>query len=248
MSATDETKPATVSFSRAKQAAAAANATPAPVSVPATVNSETAVAAPAQPNSSFVGEFTSTDMLRPPSLKYVSGNGDLAVQNPEWRDRYVWDGAICLGTECVVIPTKCVKFYREAREWGDPNPTPPATFKTKAEADASGLEIMDVACIELLVELNDAQAAMEPTQSWATPLGGKTYLPAVFWVQKTSYDCARTLAHMGPRLGGRLANGQFKLSSKVIQGKKGPYRSPDMKLHGKTPPEVSEAILKEFKI
>lgn len=250
MNTTDtEQKPATVSFSRAKQTLAGTG-TPAPTStavVPAAAPG--AVTTPGNPAQGLVGEFDSSDLKKPPVLKYVTGNAELAAENPEWANKFVWDGAICFGAEVVVIPTRVTKTYREKRPYPDNNPTPPASFKTKAEADASGLPIVDVGLVELLIELTKEQSELAPAQSWVVDLGGKPYLPAVGWYQATAYDVVRTLvSDYGRHLKGRFANGQYKLQTKVFQGKTGPYRAPVLKAHGATPKEVSDAIAAEFKI
>lgn len=249
MNTDTEQKPATVSFSRAKQTLAAqAPANPNTAVVPA-AGTGGALTTPGNPAQGLVGEFDSSDLKKPPVLKYVTGNAELATENPEWANKFVWDGAICFGAEVVVIPTRVTKTYREKRPYPDNNPTPPASFKTKAEADASGLLIVDVGLVEFLIELTADQAALAPAQSWVVELGGKHYLPAVSWFQNTAYDVVRTLvSDYGRHLKGRFASGQYKLVTKVYQGKTGPYRAPVVKAHGATPKEVSDAIAAEFKI
>ena len=244
----EEQKPAIVSFSRAKQTLAAAPPQPQSTAVvPAAAPG--ALTTPGNPAQGLVGEFDSSDLKKPPVLKYVTGNAELAAENPEWANKFVWDGAICFGPEVVVIPTRLTKNYREKRPYPDNNPTPPASFKTKAEAEASGLPIVDVGLVEFLIELTKEQAALAPAQSWVVDLGGKPYLPAVSWFQNTAYEVVRTLvSDYGRHLKGRFANGQYKLQTKVFQGKTGPYRAPVLKAHGATPKEVSDAIAAEFKI
>jgi hypothetical protein len=243
-----EQKPATVSFSRAKQTLAAQPpANPSTAVVPATAPG--ALTTPGNPAAGVVGEFDSTDLRRPPVLKFITGNSETATENPEWANRFCWDGALCLGSEIVIVPTKLVKTYREARPWPDKNPTPPASFKTKTEAEASGLDWLPVGIVEMLVELTPEQAAMAPAESWKTELAGKTYVPAVGFFQKTAYDVAKILLHdHDHHLKGRLANGQYKLYAKRIIGKTGPYLSPSLRSHGATSPELRDAIAAEFKI
>ncbi len=249
--ANEETKPATVSFSRAKQVAGAKAPAPAgaPTAAVVPADTNTAVAVPDDGGGCVVGEFSSAILKKPPVIKLVSGNSEAALTSPEWIGQFIWDNAVALGKELVIIPTRLTNSFKEDRPFGDKNPTPPAHFKTYAEARASGLKIMDVAIIEMLIELAPEQAKLEPLEAHKVSLAGKEYLPATMWVQKTAYDCARTLVHDFKKwLGGRLANGQYKLSVKIINGASGPFRSPTMKAHGKTPADVSDAIAAEFSI
>ena len=172
----EEQKPATVSFSRAKQTLAAAPPQPQSTAVVPAAAAPGALTTPGNPAQGLVGEFDSSDLKKPPVLKYVTGNAELATENPEWANKFVWDGAICFGAEVVVIPTRVTKTYREKRPYPDNNPTPPASFKTKAEADASGLPIVDVGLVEFLIELTKEQAESAPAQANWVPEASRSAL------------------------------------------------------------------------
>lgn len=249
MTQENETKPATVSFSRAKQVAGVkAPAPPESGTAIVPANTNTAVGS-VDPGGCLVGEFDSSILRKPPVIALVSGNSTVALENPEWLGQFVWDKAVALGKEAVIIPTRMTNSFKEDRPFADKNPTPPAFFKNIAEAKASGLKYMAVAVVEMLIELTPEQAKLGPLEAHKVSLAGKDYLPATLWVQKTSYDVARTLVEDLKRwLGGRFANGQYKLTTRVCQGPSGPYRSPILKAHGKTPQDVSEAIHAEFSI
>jgi len=246
----EEQKPATVSFSRAKQTLAAAPPpNPSTAVVPAAAPG--ALTTPGNPaeDGPNVGEWDSVRLNRPPALKLFTVKAPTYLDNKEWVDTFVWDSAVSLGKACVVIPTKQTLMYKEKRADGDKNPTPPSMFKTKAEAEESGLDYVALSCAEILIECSDAVAAMAPVQTHLTTLAGKNYLPAVIWLQGTAFRIARTwYSDFGKWLKSRYANGQYRLYATRETGTHGPYMAAQCKAHGATPQEIRDAIAAEFKI
>lgn len=236
---------ATVSFNKAKTASGAtapAGEQPAPTeskSVAVTDKVEMAAVQMAQ-SAQLDGEFTPRDVAVP-RLKLGQKTGAATDENPDLIGKWIFDGAINLGTTVGVIVTRISKYYMEDVEYG--SDVKPQIFKKHADAVAAGVMVKDVADIDLLVEIpGDADVPS------AVSLGGKDFAPARYTVQSSAYG--RTvgifLRDLGGWLKGDFASGAYQMEAVKKTDGKNSWYTPSLKTAGGVPKEVREAIRQQF--
>ena len=230
-----------VSFSKTS------TATPPPVAATSTASTEMAVAeTPSMavgsplPNNQLEGEFTARDVAVP-RLKLGQKTGAATDENPDLIGKWIFDGAINLGSKVRVIVTRVSKYYMEDLEYG--SDVKPQIFKKHADAVAAGVLVKDVADIDLLLEV-PADADVPS----AVDLDGKEFAPARYTVQSSAYG--RTvgifLRDLAGWLKGDFASGAYVMESVKKTDGKNSWFTPSLKADGAVSPELRAAIREKF--
>lgn len=234
---------ATVSFNKKQPAPAAATQTAAATNTPQAGLILTAppaaapVAALAQ-SPQIQGEFTARDMAIP-FLNLGQKSGTMCDENPDWVGKFVYDKAFCLGADIRIVVVRLKKRYEEVTEFGSSEI--PQTFDTYAAAQAAGVEVRDVAEIDLLVETTPEIEEMAMVED-----GETSFAPARYVVRSSAYG--RTVGIILKDLAGWLKNdlssGFYKVTSEKRTGNGNSWFTPKMATDGKVS-ETLRAVIRE---
>jgi hypothetical protein len=236
---------ATISFSKAiKPAPAATPPTPEPVakaSEMAVATTVSAAVATLAQSPQLQGEFTQRDMAIP-FLQLGQKAGMLCDEHPEWIGQWVYDKAVPLGNSVKVVVCRLKKRYEEVTEYGSQEM--PQQFETFAAAQAAGVEVRDVAEIDLLIETDDVE--LEPFAMLDN--AGKFYMPARYVVRSTAYG--KTVGIFLKDLAGWLKNdlaaGFYSMESIKKTANQNTWFAPQLAVAGKVPAELRTQIGEKF--
>jgi len=193
-------------------------------------------------SSQLDGEFTPRDVAVP-RLKLGQKTGAATDENPDLIGKWIFDGAVNLGTQVSVTVTRISKYYMEDVEYG--SDIKPQIFKKHSDAVAAGVLVKDVADIDLLIEV-PADADLPS----AVLLGDKEYAAARYTVQSSAYG--RTvgilLRDLGGWLKGDFASGSYTMDAIKKTDGKNSWFTPSLKTAGPVAPETRAAIREMFGI
>lgn len=188
--------------------------------------------------SAFEGEFTAADM-RIPYLALCQKSGKMMDENPDWLGQFIYDKAAALGKKLNVVFFKVRKFYLEDLPYGADGI--PQKFNTVAEAREAGVDFVDIAELDLLIEV--------PADfDGATTIDGKGYLPARYTVRSTAYGATVKILvkDVSLRLNGNLASGLYTLEAEKKTNGSNSWFAPKLSANGTTPTEVQDYIANHF--
>lgn len=228
---------ATISFAKAapKAAEPTKTETPKPETAVATTPKASlpalAVSAP-----QLAGEFTRTDVATP-YLSLGQKTGKLTDEHPEWMGKYVYDKADLLGDQIRVVVAAITKRYEEDLPFGTEEI--PRRYDTKAAADAEGVQVRDVADIDLLIEVEGV-----PAEKATIEVDGKAYAPARYTVRSSAYGAMVKilLKDYSGWLKGNFHNGHYLIGTEKRTGPKGSWFVPRLKPDGQTSDALRAAL------
>ena len=169
-------------------------------------------------------------------------SGTLCDDHPEWIGTWIYDKSVPLGAEIRVIFTHMRKFYEEVTEFGDG--TIPSTWKTAAEAEASGLEFRDAAEFEVLIQYAGDPEGLDSVKA----PGGRNFLRARWTVRSSAYG--RTVKILMKDytgwLKGDLASGYYRIVTEKKTGNGNSWHVPIMKADGAVEQDVRGLLASEF--
>lgn len=198
----------------------------------------TALAAPIGVPSAFEGEFTAADM-RIPYLAICQKSGKMMDENPDWLGQFIYDKSAALGKKITVVFFKVRKFYLEDLPYGSDGI--PQKFNTVAEAREAGVDFVDVAELDCLIEVPaDFDGADE--------IEGKFYIPARYTVRSTAYAATVKILvkDVSLRLKGNLASGLYTIDVEKKTNGSNSWFAPKLSAAGTTPEAVQEYISNHF--
>lgn len=228
-----------VSFNKTNKENAVAE--PAPTAVAVAPAAESMAVGPVRSSAQLEGEFTQRD-VSVPRIKIGSKLSKECEDDPTKIGQWLYDG-LAVGKTIRVIITRVVKSYVEDLPYGSEEQ--PKRFKTYGEAVQAGCQVRDTADIEMLVECDETM-----DQFAALDAGGKSYAPARYTVQSSSYSrsVGIILRDAGGWLKGDLASGFYSISTEKKSNDKGSWFVPSLKADGKVPDEVRNAIREKFSV
>lgn len=197
-----------------------------------------ALAAPIGVPSAFEGEFTAADM-RIPYLAICQKSGKMMDENPDWLGQFIYDKSAALGKKITVVFFKVRKFYLEDLPYGSDGI--PQKFNTVAEAREAGVDFVDVAELDCLIEVPaDFDGADE--------IEGKSYIPARYTVRSTAYAATVKILvkDVSLRLKGNLASGLYTIDVEKKTNGSNSWFAPKLSAAGTTPEAVQEYISNHF--
>lgn len=197
-----------------------------------------ALAAPIGVPSAFEGEFTAADM-RIPYLAICQKSGKMMDENPDWLGQFIYDKSAALGKKITVVFFKVRKFYLEDLPYGSDGI--PQKFNTVAEAREAGVDFVDVAELDCLIEVPaDFDGADE--------IAGKSYIPARYTVRSTAYAATVKILvkDVSLRLKGNLASGLYTIDVEKKTNGSNSWFAPKLSAAGTTPEAVQEYISNHF--
>lgn len=197
-----------------------------------------ALAAPIGVPSAFEGEFTAADM-RIPYLAICQKSGKMMDENPDWLGQFIYDKAAALGKKITVVFFKVRKFYLEDLPYGSDGI--PQKFNTVAEAREAGVDFVDVAELDCLIEV---PAGFDG----ADEIEGKFYIPARYTVRSTAYAATVKILvkDVSLRLKGNLASGIYTIDVEKKTNGSNSWFAPKLSAAGTTPEAVQEYISNHF--
>lgn len=228
----------TVSFKRAQELPIEQQQT-APVRELAVAHPpETAVAVPMTfSNPALEGEFSAHDM----GIPYLSIMGPTSkgfTEHVDWLGHWVYDKQYDLGATIRVVFLKMRKYYQEKLEYDSDEI--PQKWSTIAEARAAGVEHIECAELDMLVDVNGT-AAVESGM-----VGNLA--PARLTVQSTKYG--RTVGVLLKDLAGWLKNdlssGYYMMATEKKTNGKNTWYVPKLTTNGKVEADVRAEIKANF--
>lgn len=227
----------TISFKKAAPVATQPTKTETPK--PATAVATTPKASlPALPMTSpqLSGEFTRNDVATP-YLSLGQKTGDLTDEHPDWLGKWIYDKADCLGTSIKIVVAALTKRYEEDLPYGTEEI--PRRYDTKAAADADGVQVRDVADIDLFVEVGEELAGKATVEA-----DGQCYVPVRYTVRSSAYGATVKilLKDYAGWLQGDLRNGHYIMEAEKRTGPKGSWFAPKLKPAGPTSEALRAAL------
>lgn len=197
----------------------------------------------ASPSSQAVGEFDSRDIAIP-YLTIVQ-----KIKNAEEAPKlgkYVYDKEIIVGDNTNVIFLRMQKFYMQKMN-DDSQDLVPLKFDSRSAAEASGLEFMDAANLDLFIEVKPGTPAYDYAYFTHKGLG---YCLARYSVKATSYNATVKILYRDFKscLGGDLASRVYTLGVEKKNFKKFEWYQPSLRLGAATPQEVRTLIKEKMKV
>lgn len=233
----------TLSFHK-KPTAAAANQTAEQLKPGALVltgpPAKTQAVASLSQSSQIQGEFTARDMSIP-YLNLGQKSGTMCDNHPDWVGKFIYDKTACLGNEIRIVVCRLRKKYEEVTEFGSPDM--PQQFDTIAAAQAAGIEVRDVAEIDVLIECDG-----EMEQFAMLNDGGKCYALARYVVRSSAYG--RTVGIILKDLAGwlknDLASGFYTVTTEKRTGNGNSWYVPKLATDGKVSENLRNVIREKF--
>jgi hypothetical protein len=186
------------------------------------------------------GEFTARDMAIP-YLNLGQKSGTMCDNHPDWIGGFVYDKSSFLGNEIRIVVGRLKKRYEEVLEFGSPEI--PQQFDTIAAAQAAGIEVRDVAEIDVLVECN-----RDMEQFAMFEADGKAYAPARYVVRSSAYG--RTVGIILKDLAGWLKNdlpsGFYAMTTEKRSGNGNSWFVPKLAAAGKVSEDLRNVIREKF--
>lgn len=193
-----------------------------------------AIAMPGQ----FEGEFTSRDFAIP-SLVICQKSGKLMDDNPSWLGHIIYDKCLDLGSSVKAIFFRVKRYFIEDLAFG--SDSLPRKFDTVAEAREAGVDVVDIAELDCLVEV---PADFDSGEQ----IGESFYAPARYTVRSTAFRSTVPILRkdVSLRLKGDLTAGVYQISS--VKKTYGPnsWFAPQLAAAGSTPPEVHQYIAEKL--
>lgn len=201
-------------------------------------NAETALAAPASIPAQFEGEFTARDMAIP-YLVICQKSGKLMDDHPQWLGNLIYDKALDLGKSVKAVFFRVKKYLVEDLPFG--SDTIPQKFDTAAEAREAGVDVVDVAELDCLIEV-------PATYDGGEDIGGKHYAPARYTVRSTAFRATVPILRkdVGLRLHGDLTAGVYDLSVEKKTYGANSWFAPKLSAAGATPEAVQNYIAEKL--
>lgn len=235
---------ATVSFNKKTKAPPAATQTAEQTNTPQTgaltATAPAAVSTSLAQSPQIQGEFTARDMAIP-YLNLGQKSGTMCDDHPDWVGKFIYDKSTCLGEEIRVVVCRLKKRYEEATEFGSAEI--PQTFDTIAAAQEAGVEVRDVAEIDLLIECDD-----ETEQFAMLEADGKSWAPARYVVRSSAYG--RTVGIVLKDLAGwlknDLASGLYVMTAEKRSGNGNSWFVPKLATDGKVGENLRNSIREKF--
>jgi hypothetical protein len=188
--------------------------------------------------SAFEGEFTSADM-RIPYLAICQKSGKMMDEHPDWLGQFIYDKAVALGKKISVVFFRVKKFYLEDLPYGSDGI--PQKFDKIADAREAGVDFVEVAELDLLVEVPaDFDGADE--------IGGKHYVPARYTVRSTAYSATVKILvkDVSLRLKGNLASGLYAIEVEKKTNGSNSWFAPKLTAQGFSEQAVQDYIAEKF--
>ena len=202
-----------------------------------TTASSESLAAPINMPSAFEGEYSAAD-IRPPYLSLCQKSGNLMDEHPEWLGQFIHDKAVALGTSINVIFFKISRYYLEDLPYG--SDSIPQKFYKIADARAAGVETINAADLDMLVEV-------PADYDLAEEVDGKKYVAARYTVRKTSF--APLINILGKDLS-FAKNNRASLLYALVSVKKtngsNSWYAPTLRAQGFAPQAVQDYIAERF--
>lgn len=229
-----ETKTATPKTENPKKEAPKTEA-PTPATTVATTPKSTLPALPMNAPQ-LTGEWTRSDIAMP-YLSLGQKTGDLTDEHPDWLGKWIYDKTDCLGASITAVVAFITKRYEEDLPYGAEDI--PRRYDKKDEADAEGVQVRDIADIDMFVEVGDELADKATLEA-----DGKHYAPVRYTVRSTAYGATVKilLKDYAGWLKGDLRNGLYVIEAEKRTGPKGSWFAPKLKPAGATSDALKAAL------
>lgn len=233
----------------------AAPTTAAPVlDVVTTVSPGTALVPANPPSSKYIedsqmsGEFGNSD-ISVPFLKIGHKTSKGSDEIEGLIGSFVFADNVLFGknTPITVAFLRMAKYYMERVDYEDK--TIPKKFRTRAEADASGVEYEEHAILDLLIEIA-AEKAAEFEEHISLSADGKDYIAARMDVKTRGYrnTVGVLLRDKDGWLKGTFANGKYVMSADKRTDGKNTWYVPLLKAAGPTSKDLRDEVKSRYGI
>lgn len=229
-----ETKTATPKTENPKKEAPKTEA-PTPATAVAITPKATLPALP-MTTPQLTGEWTRNDVATP-YLSLGQKTGELTDEHPDWLGKWIYNKQDCLGDSINAVFAFITKRYEEDLEFGSEDI--PRRYDRKADADAEGVQVRDIADLDLFIEVGEEMADKATIEA-----DGKYYAPVRYTVRSTAYGATVKilLKDYAGWLKGDLRNGLYVIEAEKRTGPKGSWFAPKLKPAGPTSDALKEAL------